>query len=73
MQIAGTMLAATILGLEGAVSGDVPRSVALPAEARGGMRWSSCSLGISSGPWARGRRGEVFRGRGLVGWGVMLT
>ena len=35
MQIAVTMLAATILGLEGSVSGNVPRSVALPAEARG--------------------------------------
>ena len=29
------MLAATILGLKGAVSGNVPGSVAFPAEARG--------------------------------------
>ena len=34
--IAGTMLAATVLGFEGAVSSNMPRSVAFPAETRRG-------------------------------------
>ena len=35
MQVAGAMLAATILGFEGAISGNMPRRVAFPTKARG--------------------------------------
>ena len=68
------MLAATILRIEGAVSRNVPRGVAFPAEARGGECGGRLVVWASQA--ARGREGgegkcPVVRGR--IGWGVMLT